>query len=538
MKEQKQSCLICFTPSVPIHCPYCGYSSCKKCWTSYFYELLHSMKLPCCINQSCKKSFQFSFLSFFTKKFFSEYFRSLAKIIYYIDTKSFSNYIDIVKLYINIKESTIEIEKIKNWKKRFQIECLEMVFRNKSKFEEVTKYEMFKELCDPKSNKKLKTRITLLQNIMLTHKLVHFINNILKRDFSIDNLFETHYKSEDFDELLKLFRSHFSEMNDKDSLEILIYIINIDLLSSKSYKGKINMWTQEIQEKKRLITFMYKNFREDTISTVNCVSPYCKGILDKNHICIFCHCFNCSKCGIVTSKNHGNCSEEDIKTYESLVDCKRCPHCKEWISKSDGCNTMWCTQCHTFFDYATGSILIGNDLHNPEHIDFLNQENTCDNDLHLMYIPVHVQGIYVIDQIVKDFYVLSNKDVIFKNEINLRWILEKIELYSDKKMLYIQFLAKAISEEYLIDALSKYEKKKMIWKEHYELVHSFLVQFSSLYDTNIPVEYETLVHQWKNHANQSIKKLSYLNGSNLPFIHFYPSTNVSKNLYLSTQSPQ
>ena len=39
------------------------------------------------------------------------------------------------------------------------------------------------------------------------------------------------------------------------------------------------------------------------------------------------------------------------------------------ISKIDGCNQMWCTQCHVAFDWKTGAIQ--NSVHNPHYFEWL-----------------------------------------------------------------------------------------------------------------------------------------------------------------------
>ena len=54
------------------------------------------------------------------------------------------------------------------------------------------------------------------------------------------------------------------------------------------------------------------------------------------------------------------------------IDCVICPNskCESIISRTEGCSQMWCTQCHTKFDYISGKIITGF-FHNPEYFRYL-----------------------------------------------------------------------------------------------------------------------------------------------------------------------
>ncbi len=65
------------------------------------------------------------------------------------------------------------------------------------------------------------------------------------------------------------------------------------------------------------------------------------------------------------------CKQEDIDTVEVIKSSTRpCPKCASRIQKSQGCSQMFCTNCHTGFDYNTGRIITTN-FHNPHRMEWL-----------------------------------------------------------------------------------------------------------------------------------------------------------------------
>lgn len=65
------------------------------------------------------------------------------------------------------------------------------------------------------------------------------------------------------------------------------------------------------------------------------------------------------------------CSLPAVETARLLVkETKPCPTCRALISKVDGCDQMWCTQCQTAFSWITGQKEEGR-IHNPHYYEWL-----------------------------------------------------------------------------------------------------------------------------------------------------------------------
>lgn len=108
--------------------------------------------------------------------------------------------------------------------------------------------------------------------------------------------------------------------------------------------------------------------------TFKCPVEDCNGFLDDKYYCGICTNKICRHCFEIKDKDH-ECDEEKKETVTMLrKDTKPCPKCGEMIYKVDGCNQMWCTECHTAFDWASGRVETRN-IHNPEYFRWMRENN-------------------------------------------------------------------------------------------------------------------------------------------------------------------
>lgn len=108
-----------------------------------------------------------------------------------------------------------------------------------------------------------------------------------------------------------------------------------------------------------------------------CPHDGCRGFLSSQYKCELCEMFTCPHCleviGISKDIPH-TCNPHSVASAEFIKkDTKPCPQCGTRIHKIQGCNQMWCTQCHVAFNYDTGKIDTGR-LHNPEYYKYLEQQ--------------------------------------------------------------------------------------------------------------------------------------------------------------------
>lgn len=99
-----------------------------------------------------------------------------------------------------------------------------------------------------------------------------------------------------------------------------------------------------------------------------CSSESCRGFLNDKWLCGVCDKTTCNQCNTIVEENHV-CKQEDIDTFKMIVkETRQCPTCSTNIYKIEGCDQMWCTQCHTAFSWRTGRIETV--IHNPHYYEY------------------------------------------------------------------------------------------------------------------------------------------------------------------------
>lgn len=105
-----------------------------------------------------------------------------------------------------------------------------------------------------------------------------------------------------------------------------------------------------------------------------CPSEKCRGFLSSQWKCGICENWTCHECHVLKGKTRNGehiCDPNNIATAILLdSDTKQCPNCGFGIFKIEGCDQLWCTQCHTAFSWRTGQIE-HNSIHNPHYYEWL-----------------------------------------------------------------------------------------------------------------------------------------------------------------------
>lgn len=105
---------------------------------------------------------------------------------------------------------------------------------------------------------------------------------------------------------------------------------------------------------------------------IKCPVETCRGFVSSaTHICGICDTKICKDCREPMGQEH-TCDPDTLETVRLLKkDTKSCPKCGVGIHKIEGCDQMYCIQCHTAFSWRTGEIVIGERIHNPHYYEYL-----------------------------------------------------------------------------------------------------------------------------------------------------------------------
>jgi hypothetical protein len=133
-------------------------------------------------------------------------------------------------------------------------------------------------------------------------------------------------------------------------------------------------------DKLRQKVFFKSVSREKRTVVMKCPIGECKGFMDAKFHCGLCDTHVCPDCHVkkTGAKDDAHvCNEDDVATVSELArNTKPCPNevCRARIYKTDGCDQMFCVQCHTAFSWRTGQVETGV-IHNPHYFDALRAGN-------------------------------------------------------------------------------------------------------------------------------------------------------------------
>jgi hypothetical protein len=162
--------------------------------------------------------------------------------------------------------------------------------------------------------------------------------------------------------------------------------------------------SRDIRDRHARLTGNYNGNRENRAQFIRkCPVENCKGFLSTGWKCGICKTKVCAKCHEI--KTRGNilegtdggeehkeeeeveeengednvvrghvCDPNNVETAKLLKhDTKACPKCAAMIFKIDGCDQMFCTQCHTAFSWNTMRIET-RIIHNPHYFQYLREQ--------------------------------------------------------------------------------------------------------------------------------------------------------------------
>jgi hypothetical protein len=194
----------------------------------------------------------------------------------------------------------------------------------------------------------------------------------------------------------------------------------------------------ELKELENQIVTLRHELTTKTPTNINhkfvqkCADPECHGFLSSRWKCGLCDKWTCAECHELKEDEH-NCDPNTVATVQLLSkDTKGCPKCQTMINKYEGCDQVWCTQCHTAFSWKTGDI--ETKIHNPHYYEWRRQngglarepgDNVCGNELN-HELPNIIRNALVSkhSQSVSEIYTICTYiSEVVRNSLHLHYVI-------------------------------------------------------------------------------------------------------------------
>jgi predicted lactoylglutathione lyase len=192
------------------------------------------------------------------------------------------------------------------------------------------------------------------------------------------------------------------------------------------------------------------NDKEAVKMTRHCPTNECRGFLDEKWFCSLCKHETCENCFVTKYDNH-ECKKDDIKTAKELKkNTKNCPKCGISIFKIEGCPQMFCTSCHTAFDWETLKIETGR-IHNPHYFDYVKKNG---------HIPRQIGDLPCggLPQSVDVSHLRPSQNKLANDILRMVLDFEAAHLRTSNELAHMRF-------SYLRGHLNEKDWKTMIYRE-------------------------------------------------------------------------
>jgi hypothetical protein len=253
--------------------------------------------------------------------------------------------------------------------------------------------------------------------------------------------------------------------------------------------------------------------------TIKCPVENCRGFVNSSdHTCGICETKICKDCRepLGGKASEHTCDPNTLETVRLLnKDTKSCPKCGVGIHKIEGCDQMYCTQCHTAFSWRTGEIVIGERIHNPHYYEYLRRTGGgAEPRREVGDIPC---GGLPADWQMRPYYANNGIMIAFRNFVHI----ERVEFRNyrtnhieNNRDLRIKYLNNEITEEQFRRTLQRREKTTEKKREILQVLNTCVIVGSEILRKLLSEKDETKsMHEiagLRTFTNESMEKISKL----------------------------
>lgn len=268
-----------------------------------------------------------------------------------------------------------------------------------------------------------------------------------------------------------------------------------------------------------------------------CVMEGCRGFLSTQWKCGVCDTKVCRECHEPKNEEEDEahvCKPENVESAKLIAkETKPCPKCAAAILKVSGCSQMWCTQCHTTFDWNTGREVITTNVHNPHYFEWVRRNNNGvvprnpgDNPCGMPgQLPNYTRFHDRMRRWRDDLEIITNVDNLYMairhmNDYNIVRVAPNVDVSVPNRDLRIKYLMNSLEEADMKKELQKREKTTDFAKAKSQVCEMLLQVgvelFNALMEAPNAKEAEKICEQIEaivNHYNEAMQKVHQRFGS-------------------------
>ena len=270
------------------------------------------------------------------------------------------------------------------------------------------------------------------------------------------------------------------------------------------------------------------------VFTQKCPTADCEGFLSTQWKCGLCDGKFCKDCHETKADDH-ECNPDLVASVKAIKkEAKPCPTCASQISKIDGCDQMWCTQCHTAFSWNTGKVET-HIVHNPHYFQWMRENGNivprapgdhpdpnaaCGG---ANRVTTRLQRIQTVNQANLEIIAFVNS--MFENircfqhhtQVDiprLRRILQEDTREDNHRQLRVKRMVNEITDDEWKKTLQRDEKEQLRTQSRLQLLEMYVTAGMEIigqvvndpYDINSINTQLTTLYQFTQTSNQKISK--------------------------------
>jgi len=267
-------------------------------------------------------------------------------------------------------------------------------------------------------------------------------------------------------------------VNNQATIEFNLSIMDeIHRLKKNKYVAEIGLGNMDMVRVKKSSQTVAKRY-------FPCPDQECRGFVSvTDWKCAICNIQVCEHCleRETNSTNLGSeehtCNPDTVETIKLMKsDSKNCPKCMALIYRISGCPQMFCTLCHTAFDWVTGNIVDRGQLHNPHYFEYLRTHaNTnlpevqeCGENIGYSSFLRRYPKAGTDTVLAKIYSVISHLEHQYLPRINPG------DAHDMNRDLRVKYILKEMSEDSFKSELHRREKAREKKEEIYGIVSTFV----------------------------------------------------------------